>query len=288
MSRSAVAPAKVILWAGAALATAYLGFCLALRAWQTRLIFFPSSVVKATPAAVNLPYETVRLPVAGGQVYGWWIASALADSPVLLYLHGNSSNIGDLVGRASRFHQLGLSVLLIDYRGYGYSSTPFPNESRVYEDAEAAWLYLTQTRQIAPKQIFLYGQSLGGAIAIELATRHPEAAGVIVESSFTSMRAMVDSLSPYPLLPVDWILTQSFNSLAKVRSLRVPILLIHGTADREVPAQMSQDLFAAAPEPKQLLLIPQADHNNTVRLGGTRYLKTIEAFVRKHSVKVSP
>lgn len=275
---------KVLLSLCGVLATVYFGLFLLLRFWQTRLIFFPSPEIAAIPADVKLSYEEVWLPVATGKIQCWWIPGAKAEDPVLLYLHGNSSNIGDTVGRALGFHQLA-SVLLIDYRGYGRSSGSFPSEASVYEDAERAWIYLTKTRQIAPKDIVLYGHSLGGAIAIEMATQHPEMAGVIVEGTFTSVQAMLDYLIPYQLFPVDWIVTQRFDSLAKVRSLQTPILFIHGTADKTVPVQMSRDLFAAAPEPKQLLLVPKAGHNNTASLGGTPYLQAIHKFVQKALIK---
>lgn len=292
---------------GAGLLLSYVCLCLLLRWGQTRLMFFPSSELKATPAAVGLPYEEIWLAIrpestpesalepSQEQVHGWWIAGRAPSeaAATLLYLHGNGSNLGDLVHRAARLHQLGINLLLIDYRGYGQSWGEFPSEASVYEDAEISWQYLTQTRQIASSQILLYGQSLGGAVAIELATRHPAAAGVIVESSFTSMREMVKQSIPNFLppmdglpmdgLPIDWILTQHFDSLTKVRWLKVPILLIHGTEDRTIPATMSQDLFAAAPEPKQLLLIPHADHNTVLKVGGDRYLKALQVFVKKYS-----
>jgi hypothetical protein len=273
--------AKGLLVLGGILATTYIGLCLFLRVWQTRLIFFPPAVIATTPAELSLRYEEVWLPVSTGKIHGWWIPAPKAEAPVLLYFHGNGSNIGDNVHRASRFHQLGLSVLLIDYRGYGKSSGPFPNESLVYEDAEAAWTYLTQKRKIAPKNIFLYGQSLGGAIAIEMAARHPDIAGVIVEGAFTSVRAVIDGVSLYRLFPVDLILTQRFDSLSKVRSLKMPILFIHGTADEVISARMSQELYQAASEPKQLLLVPDAGHNDTAELGGMRYLQTIQEFVKR-------
>lgn len=279
----------------------YLAACLLLWWGQTRLMFFPSDQIKATPTQVGLAYEELWLPATKGQIYGWWIPVDDADidqdtdqnthkdtntnqntnAPVVLYLHGNGSNLGDLVGRADRLHQLGLSVLLIDYRGYGHSWGTFPNEASVYEDAEAAWQYLTIKRQISPQKIVLYGQSIGGAIAIELAVRHPTAAGVIVESSFTSMKAMVTRTIPNFLFPVDWLLTQQFDSLSKVRWLQIPILLIHGTADHTIPAHMSQTLFAAAPQPKQILLIPNADHDNVARVGSQLYLETIQQFIEQ-------
>ncbi|MBF2048101.1 MAG: alpha/beta hydrolase [Leptolyngbya sp. IPPAS B-1204] len=260
------------------LVVGYLALCLLLRWGQTRLMFFPSTTLKASPDLVGLAYEEVWLPMPEGQVHGWWIP-ATDQAPVLLYLHGNGSNLGDLVTRAKRFHQLGLSVLLIDYRGYGRSQGPFPSEASVYADAEAAWQYLTQTRQISPDRIVVYGESIGGAVAIELAVRHPDAAAVIVESSFTSMRAMVARSIPEFLLPVDWLLTQQFDSLSKVRSLQVPILLIHGTADTTIPATMSQELFAAAPSPKHLLLIPNANHDNVIQIGGKQYKQTVQQFI---------
>jgi pimeloyl-ACP methyl ester carboxylesterase len=267
-------------WIIGGLLASYLTGCLLLRWGQTRLMFFPDSILKATPDTVGLAYEDIWLPMPQGSVHGWWIPAA-DRAPVVLYLHGNGSNLGDLVTRAKRLHQLGLTVLLIDYRGYGRSPGLFPSEASVYADAEAAWQYLTQTRQIAPDTIVLYGQSIGGAVAIELASRHPEAAAVIAESTFTSMRAMVAQTIPEYLLPIDWLLTQQFDSLSKVRSLQVPILLIHGTADDTIPATMSQDLFAAAPNPKHLLLIPDANHDNVARLGGNQFLQTIKQFIER-------
>jgi hypothetical protein len=274
----------------------YAGLCLVLYFGQTRLIFFPPRSIDATPAAVNLAYESVELPVenatsAGrkspGTITGWWIPASRQNAPVLLYFHGNASNIGDLVNRAARFHQMGLSVLLIDYRGYGASTGEFPSEQSVYEDAIVAWNYLTQTRQISPDRIFLFGQSIGGAVAIDLASRQSGAGkipgGVIVESTFTSMRQMADIAGYSRFLPIDWLLTQSFDSLTKVRSLQTPILLIHGTADRTIPPVMSQSLYGAAPQPKQLVLIPGATHNDVSRVGDRVYWQAIEQFVQKHA-----
>jgi Lysophospholipase len=149
----------------------------------------------------------------------------------LLYLHGRGLNIGANITQSYRFRQLGFSVLLIDYRGYGRSQGSFPKESQVYEDAEVAYNYLVKQRQLLPSQILFYGHSMGGAVAIELAIRHPEAAGLIVHNSFTSMVDMVESNAYMRFFPVRLLLTQRFDSLAKVKSLRMPILFVHGIAD---------------------------------------------------------
>jgi hypothetical protein len=165
----------------------------------------------------------------------------------------------------------------------------------VYEDIEIIWNYLTQERQIPPERIFLYGHSLGGAIAIELAVRHPEIAGLVVEASFTSMRTMVNHLyRQFLIFPVDLLLHQRFDSLSKVRrrspsqaSLQMPVLFIHGTADRVVPAEMSEALYAAAPEPKKLLVLPDIGHNDIRELGGTQYLEAVRWLIEQGRVKRS-
>ena len=279
---------RLLLIFGGVIAIAYSVACIFLWFRQKYFIFKPPRVIRTTPEAFNLNYQEVWLPVstASGQtshIHGWWIpASAAPEAKVWLYLHGNGSNVGDEVKRAFWFHQLGFSTLLIDYRGYGRSEGKFPTESSVYEDVEAAWNYLTQVRHIPAEQIFLYGHSLGGAIAIDLALRHPNLAGLVVEGSFTAMRSMVAHLyRQFLIFPVKLLLHQRFDSLSKVRSLAMPILLIHGTADPVVPAHMSQALFTAATEPKKLLLVPEAGHHNVEELGSVQYLQAIQWVVEQ-------
>ncbi|MEH2234990.1 alpha/beta hydrolase [Nostoc sp.] len=269
-----------------AVGIAYCAICLFLFIEQPRFIFFPSAVIEKTPEFFNLPYEEVWLPVAvktgkEEHIHGWWIEAKQANAKVLLYLHGNGINIGANIAHANRFHQLGFSVLLIDYRGYGRSEGMFPNEKRVYEDAVTAWNYLVQQQEIPPSQIFLYGHSLGGAIAIDLALKQPEAAGLIVESSFTSIRDLITYRNMFWMFPVDLILTQRFESIKKLPKLKMPVLFIHGAADSTVPSFMTQKLYAVAPEPKQLLLVPGADHNDTAVVAGLQYLQWVESFVEQ-------
>ncbi len=279
----------LLLWVGVVAALGYGAVCIFLFFQQSRLIFFPSAIVETTPESFNLRYEEVWLPVpvASGKVeriHGWWIGANQSDAKVILYLHGNGINIGANVTHANRFHQLGFSVLLIDYRGYGRSEGGFPNEHRVYQDAATAWNYLVHQRQISPNKIFIFGHSLGGAIAIDLALQHPDAGGLIVESSFTSIRQVIAYRNIFSMFPVDLILTQRFESMKKVPNLKVPVLFIHGTADVTVPAFMSQDMYAAAPEPKKLLLVPGAGHNDVAEIAQSLYLQTVQSFVHLSSV----
>lgn len=276
---------KLLLVGAGLLGIIYLATCLFLYLRQTRMIFVPSPVVEGNPADLGLDYEEIWLPVASNpktdQLHGWWIPAPEPEQGVLLYLHGNGINIGANLNHASRFQQIGLSVLLVDYRGYGQSKGRFPSETQVYEDADRMWQYLTQERSIPPEKIFVYGHSLGGAIAIELATRHPQFAGLIVDGSFTSIRDMVRLNSSLSLFPIDLILTQQFNSIAKVSSLQMPVLFIHGIEDARVPASMSQRLYEAAPAPKQIYLVPEAGHNNVAETAGFEYLLTVQQLMQQ-------
>lgn len=266
------------------LAIAYLGACLFLYFRQNRFIFFPARVIETTPAELQIHYEEVWIPVRekSGKVeriHGWWIPSEIPSNRVLLYLHGNGVNIGANVNHAARFHQLGFSVLLIDYRGYGLSEGSFPTENTVFVDAETSWNYLVQDRGISPEQIFLYGHSLGGAIAIDLALRHPNAAGVIVQSSFTTMREMVDYRFHFWMFPIDLLLTHRFDSRAKISQLQIPVLFIHGKADSQIPREMTEELYHLASEPKQLFLVPDAGHNNVASIAGEAYFKAVRELI---------
>jgi pimeloyl-ACP methyl ester carboxylesterase len=260
------------------LVMAYVAACGYLWARQRALIFLPAVEVRATPADAGLQYYDVRLAVAGSAaLHGWWLPSSNPAAPALLYLHGNDLNLGANVEAIARLQRLGFDVLAIDYRGYGKSGGGFPSETQLYEDADAAWRYLVRERDVAPARAFIYGHSLGGAVAIELALRHSDAAGIIVEGGFTSMHDMAKIA--YWMFPTDWILNQRFDALARVAKLRVPVLFIHGTADREVPYTMSERLFAAAAPPKWLTLVPQGGHEDSAKIGEALYTKAVLDFV---------
>lgn len=275
---------KMLLWGANSGAMVYLVCCLALYWGQNRLIFKPCTPLSLTPQALGLAYEDIWLPVAdgkgkAGRLHGWWMPTPTSSEKVLLYLHGNGCTINSNLTAAQRFLDLGFSVLMIDYRGYGRSQGAFPQEAEVYRDSQAAWDYLVNERKILPKNLYLYGHSLGGAIAIDLAVRRPQSAGLIVENTFTSMKAMVDYQKHFRWLPVNLVLHQRFDSLAKLSLLQIPILIIHGTLDRTVPIQMGKQLYEAAPVAKHYLPVPDAGHNNTGSAAGQHYLDAIAEFV---------
>jgi len=246
---------------------------------QRELIFFPSRDVHLVPSSQGLPYEEVWIPVGSNpsaRLNGWWLPAHDATAPTLLYLHGNDFNLSSNLEHIARFHRMGFAVFAIDYRGYGKSEGAFPSEAQVYDDAEAAWDYLVLQRRIEPRRIFIFGHSLGGAIAIELALRRPDAAGVIAEGTFTSVPELASRI--YWMFPTGWLVNQHFDSLGRVPKLRVPILFIHGKADTEIPYAMSEALYRASAEPKWLTLVPGGGHEDSARVDGSPFEKAVTEF----------
>ena len=272
---------KIAMMAAIAMIISYTLACAYLWVRQEELIYTPKKALTETPDDVDLPYQDIFIPVgSGGQkIHAWWIPAAGEHEKTLLYLHGSALNISANVQHARRFHRLGFAVLLISYRGYGISEGSFPSEHSLYADAEASLRYLLGERQIPAPRVFLYGHSLGGAVAIEMAVRRPDVAGVIVEAAFTSIYDMAQQNPAYRLFPIDLILTQRFDSLSKVARMKVPVLYLHGTADAFVPHEMSRSLFERSSSHKRLTLIPGGGHNNSARVGGKIYLAAVRDFV---------
>ena len=247
--------------AGAILAT-YLIVCAAIFFWQERLIYFPTRDYWSTPAGLALTYEDITLTTDDGRSLAAWYLPHSTPKGTIVFFHGNGGNMAESLQTLKCFHRLGYSTLAFDYRGYGRSDGT-PDEDGTYRDAEAAWRYLVQTRGVAPEDIVLFGRSLGGAVAIELATRHRPRA-LVVESTFTSLVAI--GKSEYPFLPVTLLCTNRYESIKKVPGILCPKLFIHSTGDEIVPFEQGQRLFAAAAEPKRFLETP-GGHNS----GGFEY-----------------
>ena len=211
----------------------------------------------------------------GVEIHAWYIK---ADKPVgtLLYFHGNAGNLSH---RAPILEQLvahDLSVLIIDYRGFGRSQDVKPSEDGLYQDGRAAWRYLTETEKVPPERIVLMGNSLGGTVACQLAGE-VKCAGLIMQSSFTSIGDM--SKEVIPLLPLGWALRHKMRNLEKLRTITLPKLLIHGKRDEIIPFSHGERLMAAAAEPKEFYPIAHAGHNDLWMVGGVAYHQKLRAFV---------
>ena len=268
------------------LGVAFLSACIYFWSMQQSYIFEPTTALQTTPERVGLKAEEFYINSGTGSergnLFSWWIPAGGVDAPTMLYLHGNDKNVGTSreLEYARGMHKMGLSILMIDYRGYGKSTKVQPSEASVYEDSESAWNYLVKQRGISPNRIFIYGHSLGGAIAIELAVHHPEAAGIIEESSFTSMAAM--SEIDYGFMPTDLLIHERFDSLSKISKLKIPLLIIHGTWDKTVPPKMARQLYDAAPEPKTMKIIEGGDHEDSCIVGRVECQKIFSTFVSQN------
>ena len=199
---------------------------------------------------------------------------------MIFYLHGARWNLTGHVRRIEQLRRFGFSVFAIDYRGFGKSDGDLPSEEMCYEDANAGWAWLARQQPDAARR-FIYGHSLGGAVAIDLAAKlaasdranraqGPQARGLIVESSFTSLPDVAAELS-FSWLPTSLILSQKFDSIEKIKAVDIPVLVVHGAGDRFIPAKFSQALYRAAPSPKKLLLIENGSHNNSMWIGDGEY-----------------
>jgi fermentation-respiration switch protein FrsA (DUF1100 family) len=230
----------------------YAAVCALVCVFQARLIYFPSRVYWATPSDVGLEFEALTLEAEDGiSIAAWHVPHDDARGSIL-FCHGNAGNIADRLHSVKLLHELGYNVLIFDYRGFGESGGS-PSEFGLYMDAEAAWLHLVEDRRVQPQQIVVFGRSLGGAVAIELAGRH-NPGGLVVESTFTSI-ADVGRIH-FPLLPVNLLLTNRFESIEKVGVLPCPKLFLHGSEDELIPLAVGRRLFEAAAPPKQFIQTP--------------------------------
>jgi pimeloyl-ACP methyl ester carboxylesterase len=259
---------RIVLWSSAlALGAAALAAgCGSLDSIQRELIFRPVTEEWASSGRAGLEPEELWIPIgaSGERLHAWWIPAegkgkgTATQTSTVLYLHGARVNLSGSVYRIRSLSETGYNVLAVDYRGFGRSSPARPSEDSVYEDALAAWRYL-RTRVPEARRRILYGHSLGGAIAADLATRVDDGAGVVLESTFTSILELADR-GLWGLLPLDALLTQRFDVLERMPRLRMPVLIVQGAEDSLVPPAMAWRLHAAAPEPKRLLMVQGAGH----------------------------
>ncbi|MFN0162723.1 MAG: alpha/beta hydrolase [Burkholderiales bacterium] len=260
-------------------ASAALAGCAVLDVKQSDWIFRPVREDWRGFVSVPAGIEEVWLTLPGGKerLHAWW--APREGAPVLLYLHGARWNLSGSSFRIERWRAMGFAVLAIDYRGFGRSDGERPSEAQAYEDARTAWQWLV-ARVPEPSRRFIYGHSLGGAIAIDLATQlsGDAAAGLIIESTFTSIRDVI-AASDYGWLPVGLLITQRFEAEEKMRRVRLPTLIMHGTADRVIPHEMADRLFAAAPEPKRLVKFEGTNHSGSAWRAAEAYAQAVHGFV---------
>jgi fermentation-respiration switch protein FrsA (DUF1100 family) len=256
--------------------SALLIWTIVLMIFEEKFIYFPQKYPTGAYAqAQSIPnLRDCWIRTKDSVTIHAWFAPAESAQVTLVVSHGNAGNIShrSLLLRALQRH--GFNVLMYDYRGYGRSEGT-PSEDGIYNDGLAAFDYAASLPEVKPGRIFLWGTSLGGAVAIDVAT-HRRAAGLILESTFTSAKDVARIV--YPFLPVQFFMQTKLNSIEKIRTLTIPILFIHGAHDSIIPIGLGRKLFNAANEPKDFYEIPNADHNDTFFMGGDDYFTHVDDF----------
>jgi fermentation-respiration switch protein FrsA (DUF1100 family) len=245
-------------------------------ALEQLFLYFPDTELVMTPAALNLEYRDVFFTATDGvQLHGWYLPGE-AGQPVLVFCHGNAGNISHRVDNLQRLRQLGLALFIFDYRGYGRSKG-VASEEGTYQDLRGALRWL-QEQGWSAKQMIYFGRSVGAAVALQLALEQPPA-GLVLESPFTSIKAL--GRHHYPLLwwLGGWAIGARYDNLAKIGRLRTPLLIFHGAQDTIVPQRMGRALFEQAPRPKTFYSIPGAGHNDTYAVGGREYWRQWREFL---------
>lgn len=257
-------------------ATGYGALVVAAYLLQGRMLYLanvPGRELSATPADILLAYEDVFVGTEDGvRLHGWFVPGE--GTRTLLFFHGNAGNISHRLDSIRQFHRLGLSVFIIDYRGYGKSGGR-PGEAGIYRDADAAWRYLTEDRQIPADDIVVFGRSMGASAAAKLAAgARPHA--LIVESSFTSIPDIGQEL--YPWLPVRWLSRLRHATRDYVAAVECPVLVVHSRNDEIVPFHHGEAIFEAVKAPRTFLAL-HGGHNDAWLLDEPAYLAGLRAFL---------
>lgn len=246
---------------------------------EQKSLYHPTEKIPETPKDLGIGFEDVNLKTADGQLLNGWFIPAKDAKVTILYCHGNAGNIYHRLHKVKFFHEMGTNFFIFDYRGYG-KSTGKPTEKGLYKDAQAAYDYLVSRNDVTKNKIVVYGKSLGGPIAADLCVNR-QARALILEGSFASVALRAQQL--YPFLPMKLLITQKYDTMAKVRSLRIPKLIAHGKQDDVISFHHGEILFSSAAEPKQFLLF-NGSHNDDVYVISASYKAELERFLMANKI----
>ena len=244
---------------------------------QHNMVFYPVKELVMTPEELNLSYEDIYIEVKNNEkIHSWFfpVDSGALNCKTVLFCHGNGGNISHRFETIDFISNIPASLLIFDYRGYGRSDGS-PGENEIYEDARAAYDWLVNVRGIKPEDIVIFGRSLGGAVAVDLANR-VECGGLIVESSFTSAKDMGKRI--YPYVPISYLLKYRLDSIGKIDKINCPLLVVHSPDDELIPYEMGQRLFEKAKPPKKFVKL-RGGHNECIYFDDPDYIKEIREIL---------
>ena len=254
---------------------AILCFVAYVRYLESMTVFHPTRKIAATPAQLGLQFEDIFFRTKDKILLNGWFVPHHHARMTVLYLHGNAGNIGDRLDKISNFYDMGVNLFIIDYRGYGKSQGK-PSEHGVYDDAVAAFDYLSTRDDLNPDMICVYGASLGGVVAVDLATKK-KIRGLIIDSSFSSAADMGKTI--FPFVP-SFLLQTKMDSISKIQMITVPKLFIHSREDQVVPFRLGKKLFDAAPAPKEFLEV-KGGHNDYHVFSQDIWEKSLRSFLKR-------
>ncbi len=248
-------------------------------------LYHPVREISATPADYGVPFEDVRFQAADGvRLHGWYVEPPGPDRPVLLWAHGNAGNLSHRAHNIALIHkELRAGVFLFDYRGFGRSEGK-PWESGLYDDARGAYAWLRQ--RVPPERVFVFGRSLGAAVAVRIVAEGAAARGLILESPFETLLAIGKEI--FPFLPVSWLVSQKYDNAAYLPLVRVPVFILHGDADELIPLAHGRRLFELAHPPKRFHVIARSGHNDTWLASGAPYWDAWRSFLANPGQEVPP
>ncbi len=269
---------QTLFYIGISIVIGYCVLILLMYFLQGKMIYHPRQALVTTPSNIGLTYEDIRFNTEDNvQLHGWFVP-ADSTAPTVLFFHGNAGNISGRLETLRLLHSLGLNVFIFDYRGYGQSEG-VPTEKGTYNDAKAAWNFLTETRNIKADKIVIMGRSLGGSVAAWLAARKNSAAAVI-ESTFTSAADLGGDL--YPWLPVRWMIKYNYSTLEYIQQIDEPLFMAHSKDDQIVPYYHGQQLFEVAKEPKVFVEL-RGSHGSGFWETGAKYKEGLRQFLETHT-----
>lgn len=266
---------RLLLWLALLVVAGYVLLCLLVFFFQNKLAFVPSRSLLFEPSQLPLPVEDVYIPVGerGERINAWYFPVS-DTAPVILFCHGNAGNVSHRIDHVELFEKLGVSSLVFDYRGFGKSDGR-PTEPNVYEDAMTAYRWLVDVKHVDSRRIIIFGESIGGAVALRTATT-VKCGGLVLESTITSARDMGALMFPY--LPVGLLLRVQFDNAGLIEKVSVPLLVTHSRTDEIVPYDMGRRLFEAAHEPKQFVEL-EGGHNDREYLTNLQYIKSLQWLI---------